>query len=216
MRHRIGEDQHRASGSAAGVAGLIKTILAFKHKQIPPSLHFKQPNQRIDFAESPFYVNNSLREWQVENDSLRRAGVSSFGIGGTNAHVIVEEAPPLVDSDQGREWQVLFLSARSETALETATSNLAEYLKRNPQVNLADVASRCTWAAKSSPIVAQSSVATCRKLSAFSLTATSGEKNARRISAGSQSRDDVPRTRNSIRPHGSRSLRARGGLPCLR
>ena len=126
--------------TAAGVAGLIKTILAFKHKQIPPSLHFNHPNPHINFAESPFYVNNVLREWRVQNDGPRRAGVSSFGIGGTNAHVIVEEAPPRVESDHGREWQVLFLSARSETALETATSNLAEYLKHCPRINLADVA----------------------------------------------------------------------------
>jgi acyl transferase domain-containing protein len=78
--------------STAGVAGLIKTVLALKHKQIPPSLNFEEPSPQIDFANSPFYVNNKLSEWQT-NGTPRRAGVSSFGFGGTNAHVILEEAP---------------------------------------------------------------------------------------------------------------------------
>ncbi|WP_235657479.1 condensation domain-containing protein, partial [Fischerella thermalis] len=80
------------SDITAGVAGLIKTVLALKHKQIPPSLHFQQPNPEIDFDNSPFYVNTTLSDWQT-NGIPRRAGVSSFGIGGTNAHVILEEAP---------------------------------------------------------------------------------------------------------------------------
>ncbi|MDJ0733380.1 MAG: amino acid adenylation domain-containing protein [Nostocaceae cyanobacterium] len=77
---------------AAGVAGLIKTILALKHQQIPPSLHFQQPNPNIDFDNSPFYVNTKLREWE-RNGTPRRAGISSFGMGGTNCHVVLEEAP---------------------------------------------------------------------------------------------------------------------------
>ncbi len=78
--------------AAAGVTGLIKTVLALKHQQIPPSLHFQEPSPQIDFANSPFYVNTKLTEWTT-NGIPRRAGVSSFGIGGTNAHVILEEAP---------------------------------------------------------------------------------------------------------------------------
>src|SRR3990172_7689263 len=77
---------------AAGVTGLIKTVLALRHKQLPPSLNFERPNPKIDFANSPFYVNTELREWETAG-TPRRAGVSSFGIGGTNAHVVVEEAP---------------------------------------------------------------------------------------------------------------------------
>ncbi|MFW9261376.1 type I polyketide synthase, partial [Nostoc sp. CALU 546] len=80
--------------TAAGVTGLIKTVLALKNQQIPPSLHFQQPNPEIDFANSPFYVNTKLSPWQ-SNGTPRRAGVSSFGIGGTNAHVILEQAPDL-------------------------------------------------------------------------------------------------------------------------
>jgi amino acid adenylation domain-containing protein len=78
--------------TAAGVAGLIKTVLALKHGEIPPSLHFAEPNPQIDFANSPFYVNASLQEWKTEDGVPRRAGVSAFGIGGTNVHVILEEA----------------------------------------------------------------------------------------------------------------------------
>ncbi|BAZ70674.1 beta-ketoacyl synthase (plasmid) [Fischerella sp. NIES-4106] len=129
--------------AAAGVAGLIKTVLALKHKQIPPSLHFEQPNPQIDFANSPFYVNNKLSEWKTDKHP-RRAGVSSFGIGGTNAHVILEEAPIVETchgvSLQSRPWQLLFISAKTSTALESATNNLANYLADNSDINLADVA----------------------------------------------------------------------------
>ncbi|MCC5623715.1 type I polyketide synthase [Nostoc sp. CHAB 5715] len=125
--------------AAAGIAGLIKTILALKHKQIPPSLNFEQPNPQIDFANSPFYVNTKLTQWKT-NGFPRRASVSSLGIGGTNAHVIVEEAPVLEPSSLSRSWQLLLLSAKTESALETATENLANHLQLHPDVNLADVA----------------------------------------------------------------------------
>ncbi|MHC5613933.1 MAG: type I polyketide synthase [Nostoc sp.] len=128
--------------TAAGVAGLIKTILALKHKQIPPSLHFEQPNPQIDFANSPFYVNSTLSEWKTK-ETPRRAGVSSFGIGGTNAHVILEEAPVQEQGrhgEQGRKYHLLVLSAKTESALETATTNLVKHLQQHPEINLADVA----------------------------------------------------------------------------
>ncbi len=125
--------------AAAGVAGLIKTVLALEHKQIPPSLHFGSPNPQIDFANSPFYVNTQLSAWQA-NGIPRRAGVSSFGIGGTNAHVILEEAPAVEASSTSRPWQLLMLSAKTETALEQTTTNLVNYLKQHSDLNLADVA----------------------------------------------------------------------------
>jgi acyl transferase domain-containing protein/NADPH:quinone reductase-like Zn-dependent oxidoreductase/acyl carrier protein len=124
---------------AAGIAGLIKTVLALKHHQIPPSLHFEQPNPEIDFTNSPFFVNNTLSDWQTDN-TPRRAGVSSFGIGGTNAHVLLEEAPLLEKSGPSRSWQLLMLSAKTRTALDTVTINLATYLKQHPSTNLADTA----------------------------------------------------------------------------
>ena len=183
--------------AAAGVAGLIKTVLALKHRQIPPSLNFEKENPRIDFANSPFYVNGQLSEWKSSNGP-RRAGVSSFGIGGTNAHVVLEEAPahvvleeapahvvleeapahvvleeapapvasestpkaftnsspgllqPWDETDtrlsnaesvrQKRNWHLLPLSARTSSALDTATANLHAHLKEHPELNVADVA----------------------------------------------------------------------------
>ncbi|MFN6479148.1 type I polyketide synthase [Nostoc sp. DedQUE07] len=125
--------------TAAGVTGLIKTVLALKHKQIPPTLHFEKPNPEIDFANSPFYVNTKLSEWKT-NSLPRRAGVSSFGVGGTNAHVILEEAPVIETSSASRPWQLLLLSAKTSTALESATANLAAYLQQHPNINLPDVA----------------------------------------------------------------------------
>ncbi|MDZ8092002.1 MAG: SDR family NAD(P)-dependent oxidoreductase [Nostoc sp. DedQUE05] len=125
--------------STAGVAGLIKTVLALKHKQIPPSLNFEEPSPQIDFANSPFYVNNKLSEWKTSN-TPRRAGISSFGFGGTNVHLVVEEAPITQSSSDSRHWQLLLLSTKTNTALETATENLTNYLQKNPDLNLADVA----------------------------------------------------------------------------
>ncbi|MCZ7669926.1 MAG: hypothetical protein M5U34_23485 [Chloroflexi bacterium] len=94
----------------------------------------------IDFDSSPFYVNNTLRDWQT-NGGPRRAGVSSLGVGGTNAHIILEEAPALDETDVSeRPFTLLPLSAKTKTALDKATANLAAYLRVNPDVNLADVA----------------------------------------------------------------------------
>lgn len=125
--------------AAAGVTGLIKTALSLKHQQIPPSLNFEQPNPQIDFDNSPFYVNTKLTQWQ-QDLSPRRAGVSSLGMGGTNAHVVLEEAPTLASSSPSRLWQLLVISAKTESALETATHNLAQHLMQHPDLNLADVA----------------------------------------------------------------------------
>ncbi|HYG63481.1 MAG TPA: condensation domain-containing protein, partial [Thermoanaerobaculia bacterium] len=125
--------------AAAGIAGLLKTALALEHRQIPPSLHFEKPNPAIDFENSPFYVAHRLLDWPA-NGSPRRAGVSSFGLGGTNAHVILQEAPEQEPSGPSRPWQLLLLSAKTETALERATDNLAADLEAHPERSLADVA----------------------------------------------------------------------------
>lgn len=125
--------------AAAGVAGLIKVVEALKHRQIPPSLHFEHPHPQIDFVNSPFYVNRSLQDWEAPGGP-RRAGVSSFGIGGTNAHVILEEAPAGACVASERRWHLLFLSARTASALEALTRQLAEHLKNHPQTALEDVA----------------------------------------------------------------------------
>ena len=125
--------------AAAGVAGLIKTVLALQNEAIPPSLHFERPNPQIDFASSPFYVAASPVEWQ-RGEAPRRAGVSSFGIGGTNVHLVLEEAPVEEPSEPSGASQVLVLSARTAGALERSTENLARHLERHPGLDLADVA----------------------------------------------------------------------------
>ena len=138
--------------AAAGIAGLIKTVLALDRQLLPPSLNFDAPNPEIDFDNSPFYVNTELTEWKT-NGKPRRAAVSSFGFGGTNAHVILEESPvgetgrqgnsetgSRGDWEQGRKFNLLVLSAKTSSALETATTNLVNHLKQNPEINLADTA----------------------------------------------------------------------------
>ncbi len=125
--------------AAAGVAGFIKTVLALQHRQLPPSLHFESPNPNIDFANSPFYVNATLNAWPASG-TPRRAGVSSFGIGGTNAHVVLEEAPTPPATSPSRPWQLLVLSAKTPSALDTTTAHLADHLEQHPQLDLADVA----------------------------------------------------------------------------
>jgi acyl transferase domain-containing protein len=128
--------------AAAGVAGFIKAVLSLKHKQIPPSLHFSTPNPSIDFANSPFYVNNRLVEWKG-NVGPRRAGVSSFSLGGVNAHVILEESPTINSPSPTQRDQLLVISAKSESALEQATDRLTEFLRQHPESSLPDVAYTC-------------------------------------------------------------------------
>ncbi|MBW1643055.1 MAG: type I polyketide synthase, partial [Deltaproteobacteria bacterium] len=125
--------------AAAGVASLIKTVLALKHRQIPPSLHFTTPNPEINFKDSPFYVNHKLSEWN-NGDTPLRAGVSSFGVGGTNAHVVLQEAPSLEPSSASRLYQLLVLSAKTGSALEKMTRNIATYFKQYSELKMPDVA----------------------------------------------------------------------------
>jgi acyl transferase domain-containing protein/NADPH-dependent curcumin reductase CurA len=126
-------------GEAAGVAGFMKTVLSLQHGQIPPSLHYTNPNPQIAFAESPFFVNTTLREWRP-NGAPRRAGVTALGAGGTNCHVIVEEAPVREPSSKARAQQLLVLSARTPDALDAAAANLARHLEESPDDDLADAA----------------------------------------------------------------------------
>jgi amino acid adenylation domain-containing protein len=126
--------------TAAGAAGLIKTALSLHHELIPPTAHFTAPNPAIDFARTPFFVSSQLQPWPRAH-LPRRAGVSSFGVGGTNAHVVLEEAParPVAPS-AAAGIHVLPLSARSEAALAVATQQLAAHLEAHPGLALADAA----------------------------------------------------------------------------
>ncbi len=124
---------------AAGGVGLIKTVLQIENRTIPGLLHFEKPNPHLDLANSPFYFNPELQPWQTNGVPLR-AGVSAFGVGGTNAHVVVEEPPQLRPSDSGREHQLLVWSAKTPTALGTLTQSLAHHFSSNPDRNFADAA----------------------------------------------------------------------------
>jgi len=137
--------------SAAGIASLLKTVLALKNRQIPPSLHFNEPNPQINFADTPFYINTQLSQWTSQGTPYR-AGVSSFGIGGTNAHVILEEAPSQLESQNSkfldqdlpeRPLHLLALSAKTETSLAELVKRYQNHLETHSETHseleLADV-----------------------------------------------------------------------------
>lgn len=124
---------------AAGVTGLIKTVLQLENERIAPLLHFAKPNPRIDFENSPFYPAARLQEWK-RGQEPRRAGVSAFGVGGTNAHLILEEAPLSPEREPHVREHLLPISARTETALARMASNLADHLSAHSDINIEDVA----------------------------------------------------------------------------
>lgn len=125
---------------ASGVIGLIKVALAMKYHIIPAHLHFETPNPQIDFVSSPFYVNVKTREWVASEEFPRRALLNSFGVGGSNACLILEEASPVLSSDnKERPYYLLPLSAKTETALAEASSSLLEHIEEHPKVNLTDL-----------------------------------------------------------------------------
>jgi len=128
--------------AAAGMAGLVKTALALQHGRIPGTLHYSRPNPEIDFSATPFFVSAAATEWP-RTKTPRRAGVMATGMGGTNAHVVLEEAPAVVAIEAAAGPQLLLLSAKTAAALETATGNLARYLVSEDAAaagSLADVA----------------------------------------------------------------------------
>jgi phthiocerol/phenolphthiocerol synthesis type-I polyketide synthase E len=126
--------------SAAGVAAFIKACLSAYYGKIPASLHFTRPNPHIDFENTPFYVLTELKEWTEEKPLI--IGVSSFGIGGTNAHVIVEQppAPTISEVSQGEWPELIVLSAKSEESLRRRKLDLAEFIKNRTFLNIRDVA----------------------------------------------------------------------------
>ena len=124
--------------AASGIAGLIKTAKAIEQQKLPPSLHFESPNPKINFAASPFYVNTQLQDWNPDG-AKRYAAVSSFGMGGTNAHVILTQAPSETPAEVSRPWRLVTLSARSASALEAMTDRLVEHLKHHPDQSFSNV-----------------------------------------------------------------------------
>jgi acyl transferase domain-containing protein/thioesterase domain-containing protein len=125
--------------AAAGITGVIKTVLCLEHNMLPPILHFETPNPHIDFERSPFYPLKELTPWEP-GATVRRAGVSAFGVGGTNAHAILEEGPTIESGSKGRGVHALVLSAKTDSALRKMQENLADYLEKNEAAQLADVA----------------------------------------------------------------------------
>ncbi|MEY4545245.1 MAG: hypothetical protein RL685_1440 [Pseudomonadota bacterium] len=125
--------------AAAGIAGLLKAVLALRHRELPPTVHFERPNPRLELGSSPFFIPAALRPWPT-GATPRRAGVSSFGIGGTNAHVVLEEASTPAPSPGSSGCQLLLLSARSEAALTQLSRQLGEHLLQHPELALDEVA----------------------------------------------------------------------------
>ncbi|HVB39127.1 MAG TPA: type I polyketide synthase, partial [Vicinamibacterales bacterium] len=160
--------------AAAGVAGLIKAALAVQGGRIPPTLHFREPNPRLQLATSPFFVNTDAREWTAHP---RRAGVSSFGIGGTNAHVVIEEPPAREAAGSPRPLQLLTVAARTGSALNASAARLAAHLRDAPPQPLADVAftlhvGRKPWPWRRTIVAADAGEAAAR------LTAAAGTSGA--------------------------------------
>ncbi len=125
--------------TAAGVAGVIKAALALEHRTLPPLANFAAPNELIDFSTTPFVVSNEVAPWP-QGPEARRAGVSSLGVGGTNAHVVLEEAPQPGPRGDERGSQLLVLSAKTEEALDRTSARLAEHLRAHPNIDLGDLA----------------------------------------------------------------------------
>jgi acyl transferase domain-containing protein len=126
--------------AAAGVAGLMKAAMSLYFKSIPPSLHFKEPNAEIDFDGGPFYVNTKVVDWQRINGAPLRAGVSSFGIGGTNVHMVLEEAPPLQSGEWHHEYKLLTASAKTASSLSMFLAELKHFVLEEPGPDLSAMA----------------------------------------------------------------------------
>jgi len=120
------------------MASVLKTVLALRGRELPPSLHFETPNPRIDFASSPFFVQTRLEPWT--GPAPLRAGVTALGAGGTNAHLVLEEAPPRPEAESRRPAQLLCVSARTDEAAAASCANLAAHLASHPGTSLAEVA----------------------------------------------------------------------------
>ena len=129
-------------GEAAGVASLIKVVLSLQNKQLPPSINYQAPNVDIELDDSPFVINDRLADWENKDAGKKRlAGITALGAGGTNAHIVVGEAPEseVFDASE-KNKQLLVLSAKTSSALDAVCRNLATALREQPALNLADVA----------------------------------------------------------------------------
>ncbi|MBA4535518.1 beta-ketoacyl synthase N-terminal-like domain-containing protein, partial [Brevibacillus halotolerans] len=124
---------------AAGVTGIIKILLSLQHKQIPPTLHFQKGNPNIEFEDSPFYVNTALTEWTAEPNKKRCAAISSFGFSGTNAHMVIEEAPRRQLTSSPKSGYLLTLSARTQDQLKQQVEQIIQYCEKAEQIHYGDM-----------------------------------------------------------------------------
>lgn len=125
--------------TAAGAASLLKTVLALEHKTIPATLHFSTLNPKLKLDTTPFYIASKSAPWPENVDHPRRAGVSSFGMGGSNAHVIVEEYQNSFYSESSHSWHILPFSAKNDTSLEQFVSKMSSYFSHTTE-SLSDIA----------------------------------------------------------------------------
>ncbi|GAA4462937.1 hypothetical protein GCM10023189_40270 [Nibrella saemangeumensis] len=126
--------------AAAGITGLIKVLLSLRHKVLPPSLHFSNPNEHIRFKESPFYVVMEKRDWKSASGRPLQAAINSFGMGGTNAHCVVQEAPQQGQDQLIIPWYLVPLSARTPASLLSRIKELHDWLQENPNASLHSIA----------------------------------------------------------------------------
>ncbi|MCM3318029.1 phosphopantetheine-binding protein [Rummeliibacillus stabekisii] len=125
--------------AAAGVAGLIKIVMALKNKKIPANSNFESPNDKINLEESPFYINKEILDWEIENDQPRRAAINSIGMGGNDAFMILEEAPAQPVESLTKDNNLLILSSKNEEALIRYKKNLLQFLIDKPDTPLTDL-----------------------------------------------------------------------------
>ena len=157
----------------SGLAGMIKAALCVKHGEIPPSLHFENPNPKIDFDNSPFYVPTELMPWREPGP--RRACISAFGIGGTNTEVIIEEPPTVVSGTTQKSVHVALVSAKTPSALDSACARLAEHLRAHPDEDIADI---CHTLASGRTLHAHARAVVCGTLEEATAALESGDPAA--------------------------------------
>jgi len=176
------------ASTAAGIAGVIKVLLSLKYRQLAPSLNFDTPNTHIPFAETPFFVNTALRAWMPEPGVPRRAAVSSFGLSGTNAHVLIEEAPGAEPrrAQEARRFHLAVVSAKTEEALAARLRDLERWLERYPgECDVRDLCATLALGRAQFPVRAAFVVSTAADLRAqLQAQRESGEEQARKTNLG--------------------------------
>jgi phthiocerol/phenolphthiocerol synthesis type-I polyketide synthase E len=200
-------------GPAAGVAGLIKATMAVRTGQVPPSVNFDEANPKIDFADTPFQVHTTVADWPQEGP--RMAGISSFGIGGTNAHVVIEEPPAQPLSSGGRPWQVLPLSAKTPTALAARAESLAAHLAAadTPTLTEPELADLASTLAIGRPQLTHRRAAVARVDADLpALLAGGGSRKHGRLTDAAEARGAAPSLAFLFSGQGSQHLSAAAGI----